>query len=435
MTKKYDSPQKPNLSTTRGTAPRPPLFDSAAFVLLEITKLVLGFAKRRERTVNIFKPCALFLAMALSFFFVSCGGSDNEDGDVDHAAIDDDHAAVDDDANNPGGDDDSDRLQHMFDEMGYEQYIGIQYTRSTPGPNGYTYYYYSPDDCRCTFGAEMKVAVHPGTANKVMLFMEGGGAEWPGGGFAVALNFPWDIGFKSFDEENPLHDWSFVYLPYCDNSIHSGDSEAFYGGRMHYHHGARQIAAAVTLMLELFPNPEKILVAGSSAGGYGTFIGWGLVKSQYMNTDTYIMNDSGTGFWNPYDPETWEIIKEAWNIHIPSDCTKCQGSIITYLYEVFMRYDPQVRIGMFSSYRDWIISGWFLKMNPTVFEGTLMSITDEIARDYPERFHRFFVARNTHTTYEFLLPGGPKYSIRGTTLYQWIGQLVDEDPAWKDLLE
>jgi len=45
------------------------------------------------------------------------------------------------------------------------------------------------------------------------------------------------------------------------------------------------------------------------------------------------------------------------------------------------------------------------------------------------------VAGESHTTYEFLLPGGPRYAIRGTTLYEWIGQLINEDPAWRDLLE
>jgi hypothetical protein len=319
--------------------------------------------------------------------------------------------------------------------MDVGKYIGLRHTRTKPGPNGYTYYYYDRADCRCTFGDEMRVAVHPGTENKVMLFMEGGGATWPGGGFAVPLNFPWDIGFKSFDPDNPLRNWSYVYVPHCDHSIHSGDNELMENGAMRYHHGLRQVSAAVTLMLDLFPNPEKILVAGSSAGGYGTYLGWAVVKSQYMDVDTYIMNDSGTGFWNPDDPASWEVIKEAWNINIPDDCTKCGGTVQTYLYEVYLDYDPQLRIGLFSSRRDWIISRFFLGMDQDRFEETLLAVTDEIHADYPGRFKRFLVQGMTHTTYEFLLPGGPHRAIRGTTLYDWIGQLVNDDPAWRDLLE
>jgi len=147
------------------------------------------------------------------------------------------------------------------------------------------------------------------------------------------------------------------------------------------------------------------------------------------------MDDSGTGFWNPDKPETWELLKETWNIKIPDECVKCRGTIQTYLFELYMEYDPQVRIGLFSSYRDWIISRLFLGMEPDRFQETLLTVTDEIKADYPERFNRFFVQGNTHTTYEFLLPGGPKRAIRGTSLYQWIGQLVNDDPAWEDLLE
>ena len=90
---------------------------------------------------------------------------------------------------------------------------------------------------------------------------------------------------------------------------------------------------------------------------------------------------------------------------------------------------------MFSSYRDWIISGWFLDMDPDEFQDTLLAVTGEIHQNYPVRFKRFFVEGNSHTTYQFLLPGGPNYEIRGTSLYEWIGQLVNEDPAWSDLLE
>jgi hypothetical protein len=154
-----------------------------------------------------------------------------------------------------------------------------------------------------------------------------------------------------------------------------------------------------------------------------------------MDVDTYIMNDSGTGFWNPDDPASWEVIKEAWNINIPDDCTKCGGTVQTYLYEVYLDYDPQLRIGLFSSRRDWIISRFFLGMDQDRFEETLLAVTDEIHADYPGRFKRFLVQGMTHTTYEFLLPGGPHRAIRGTTLYDWIGQLVNDDPAWRDLLE
>lgn len=369
----------------------------------------------------------------------SAGSDDDPIFSSDYAFVDDDSDAWqdDDDQNPPEPDDDTGRqkLIDLFDEMGFAEYLDVTYTRVEEGRNGYTNYYYSLDDCRCFNGGEAHVAVSWGTENKVMLFMEGGGARWPGGGFAVNLDMPEDVGFKSRTPENPLRNWHFVYIPQCDNSIHSGDNIVDYGGHLRYHWGLRLTAAAVSLMTELFPDPEKVLVAGSSAGGFGTILGWAVAKSQYMDTDTYVLNDSGVGFWNPARLDTWETIKEAWNWPAADDCTKCQGTVQTYLYEKYLEYDPQVRIGMFTSYHDWLISDFFLGMDKDDFTVLLFLVTDEIRQGYSDRFNRFFIEGDTHTSYEFMLPGGPRYKIDGISFFDWIGQLVNDDSHWPDLLE
>ena len=356
-------------------------------------------------------------------------GISDPDGDFDDRSDDDDSGAGDDD------DDGMEKLLKMFEEMGFFPYLEFQYTRTEPGFNNYTNYFYSKEDCRCSNGREAHVSVSHGTVNKVMIFLEGGGASWPGGGFAVPLDAPGDATFRSRDPNNPLCDWHFVYVPHCDDSIHSGDNSIEYGGYVHHHWGLRHTAAAVALVKELFPNPDKILISGASAGGFGTFVGWAVAKAMFMNTDTYIFNDSGVGFWNPDELETWDIIREAWNLRIPDDCEKCVGTVQTWMYEVYLDYDPQVRIGMFSSYRDWIISLGFLGMDQDHFETLLMDVTDQIRKKHPDRFARFFIKGDSHSSYEFLLPEGPYYSIRGTTMYEWIDQLVNGYPSWTDMLE
>ncbi|MCZ7587157.1 MAG: hypothetical protein M5R36_29550 [Deltaproteobacteria bacterium] len=188
------------------------------------------------------------------------------------------------------------------------------------------------------------------------------------------------------------------------------------------------------------------MVAGSSAGGYGTYYGWLVAKSQYMDSDTYIFNDSGTGFWNPDDPTTFQTIKQAWNLSIPEDCVLCTDTVLTSVYDTYLRYDPRVRIGMFTSYYDAFISGLFLGMEREAFRSEIMSVTDEIKQLHPDRFNRFFIDTTTHTSYElewcdvfpgkdFFLEPGPDYQLDGTSLFQWIGYLVDGDPRWRDLLE
>lgn len=328
-------------------------------------------------------------------------------------------------------------LSSLLNRMKLDQYTDVSYTMMEVGENGWDSYYYSLEDCKCINGDEFRILVLDQGSDNVMFFMEGGGAEWPGGGFSVQLTITDEISFKSTVDNNPLKDWNMIYVPYCDGSIHTGDNQLEYDGQMHYFWGMRNTSAGVALLRDLFPDPEKILVSGSSAGGFGTFIGWAIVKSQYLNTKTYILNDSGVGFWNPDDIETWNIIKDTWKIEqfIPRECSLCEGPVLTYLYQTFMDYDPQLRIGLFSSYRDGIISEFFLGMDSNDFKQQLLTITDNIHQAYPDRFKRFLIDTNTHTTYEILLPQGPNYEINGTSMFEWIGHLVNDDPSWQDLLE
>ncbi len=39
-----------------------------------------------------------------------------------------------------------------------------------------------------------------------------------------------EYGLTSRDPQNPVRDWNFIYVPYCDGSVHMGDNEADYDG-------------------------------------------------------------------------------------------------------------------------------------------------------------------------------------------------------------
>lgn len=327
-------------------------------------------------------------------------------------------------------------LVAMFDKIDLEKYLNIDYVRTQNMSNDWMHYFYSEDDCKCIFGAEFFVGIRTNSTKKVVFYLQGGGAKWPGGGTATPTPFNmFDFGPVARVDNNPLKDWSVVYVPYCDGSVHAGDNEMMIEDKMHYFHGLRTTSAAVALMQELFPNPDQIMVTGASAGAFGTFFGWALVKSQYLDAHTYIFNDGGPGFWNPDDLATWEVIKDAWQFEdlIPEECIKCQGTTdLTYLYETYLDVDDQVRIGMFSSYYDSVIGQDFLEMNPEDFKSHLLSVTDEIKTAHPERFARFFIEGETHTA----ILTGFNTAIQGTTIYDWIGKLItDGDATYDDLME
>jgi hypothetical protein len=234
-------------------------------------------------------------------------------------------------------------------------------------------------------------------------------------------------------ENSPVKDWNSIFVPYCDGSVHMGDHGADYdqdGEIDYWHWGLHSTSAAVVLAKQLYPDAEKIYITGCSAGGYGTFIALMLIRFQYPEAEIFVMNESGPGLTNPKDKETWEMIKSTWNIDnmLPEDCESCDGQQI-YLYDWMLRYDQKLKIGLYSSYEDEVISEEFLKMNPRKYKKHLKSSSGKINSAYPEKFKRFFIKGNSHCVEDF------EHEIKGTSLNEWIGQLITDDPGWKDLLE
>ena len=75
----------------------------------------------------------------------------------------------------------------------------------------------------------------------------------------------------------------------------------------------------------------------------------------------------------------------------------------------------------------------------TQYRNLLLEITDRIKEQVPERFARFFIEGNCHTTATFEMDGmtgcGIDRQVDGMGVLEWLGLLVTEDSAWGDRLE
>ena len=239
---------------------------------------------------------------------------------------------------------------------------------------------------------------------------------------------------------NPFSDYSIVYASYCDGSVWSGDNDAVFtdtttGATVTtYFHGLANLSAAITLMKQNFINPKYLVVAGSSAGGYGTFMGYFVTRTQYPFTTLNVMNDSGVGLFNPTQTTLFQHILTTWNIGniIPADCPKCKQQM-SYLADWAMNQDPDVHFGFLSYYNDVVIGSIFLQMNTNDFKNLLLSVTGEIHKDHPNRFQRYFVNGSMHTMLE--LPSYYTMQVSGTTLSQWTADMVTDTADWKDTLQ
>ena len=92
----------------------------------------------------------------------------------------------------------------------------------------------------CLRGDPYRVEIHHGTNNKVLLYLEGGGACWnnqscweaPTAKLTADPLFGAGI-FELDNPDNPFKDWNIVYVPYCDGSVFGGDNVADYDGKPH----------------------------------------------------------------------------------------------------------------------------------------------------------------------------------------------------------
>ena len=329
-------------------------------------------------------------------------------------------------------------LLEVLRGLHFDQYLtSPQFEPLHSASSGWEVYTYRTDQLRCILGGEYFLMVRRGTeTSKTVIWLEGGGACWPGRDDCTkeAQFGSWieAYGLASPDDRNPVRTWNFIYVPYCDGSIHLGDSQADYDGDGiidHWHWGLKSTSAAVRLGGELFPDSQQILIAGCSAGGGGTLGAAPVTRLAFPEARLYVLNISGSGLVNPAMAEARDLMEETWNIgqFIPGDCPRCSEQFI-YLYDWLLERDPRLKVGMFSSFYDATVrTGW--GMAPEAFRSLIVGTTDAIQTDHPETFERFFVNGEMHCISDY------GYTVEGISLWDWIGYLVADDPRWIDLLD
>lgn len=328
-------------------------------------------------------------------------------------------------------------LTEELEALNLDKYIdSVPYTLTSPEPYGsdttWNIYSFDTSVCKCVFEGDFHIGVKNKTAtDNVVFLMSGGGACWPGKD-SCAKDADYVTGWDD-SAGNPLNGWSVIHVPYCDGSVHMGDNDTAYDGNMHYHRGLKTTTAAISIMRDLYPDPPKVMITGCSAGGYGTFIAYLLVRRFFPDAKIYVFNDSGPGLWNPGNGMK-ELVTNAWQStqYIPASCSRCDDQVM-YLYDWILDRDPNARIGLFSSYFDHTIGGSFLEMADADFKDLLVSTSDFIHSKYPARFNRFLINGTSHCVGE--VAENYLYSVGGVTIVEWLTALVNDDPDWPDVLE
>lgn len=323
--------------------------------------------------------------------------------------------------------------ESFFEKFGNIEPTG---TKENSVVEGWRNYYFSTEECMCVYGGEFFVALKemPSQTRNLMISLQGGGACWPGTIKCKPNTSDEDVKtakFISLLDERINEDWNKVFIPYCDGSIYMGDTEQDYNSDNtidHWHNGLKISVATLKFVQKKFPDASKIFLTGCSAGGYGTIIQLRLIRYLYPEASIYVLNESGPGLFRP-DTDFWNMVDSSWDLNqlIPTNCSQCEGQLI-YWYDDMLN-DPKVKIGLYSSYMDHVISSSFLKMEPEEYKSLLLKTTEDLKSKHPDQFKRFFINGTSHCVED------RNYEVKGTKYWDWILAFISDNESWVDILE
>jgi hypothetical protein len=328
-------------------------------------------------------------------------------------------------------------FQELYDQ-GVTRYLG-EYTPmlSTDDGTQVNHTFGAGDGPLCINGSEYAMSTRDAGSEDLVIFLEGGGACWPGFPNCTQSANPQMSNAGILDpnrSDNPVKDWNVAYLPYCDGGLHISDvdSDSNGSGEIDWtQRGLHNLSASLDVTVNLFPSPRRILITGNSAGGFGSTYALTLVRYLYPDTKIEIVNDSGVGIGQPGNPAYTETRVADWNAgaFIPESCdNNCigeDGHSTEYLIWQ-MEQDPTLRRSMLSYNRDALIADFFLMIGQDAFEEALYEEMQQLEDAFPDRTASWIPAGTTHTVLQL----APDETAGGVPLMDWIGFMLDDTDEW-----
>ena len=176
---------------------------------------------------------------------------------------------------------------------------------------------------------------------------------------------------------NPFHDWNFMVVTYSTGDMHLGDAELAYrpltddpdGGpqeeqeeQILHFHGHKNFLAAMETCRAFFPDPEKLLIAGDSAGAFAVpAVAEEIADSYYPGvSDITLLSDSAQlyyGRWRHVLRKVWHTEKARWK-DVNGSCLALEW--YRALYE---RNGKRFRCLYAGSTRDYLLSAFYSDMH------------------------------------------------------------------------
>ncbi len=155
--------------------------------------------------------------------------------------------------------------------------------------------------------------------------------------------------------ENPLRDYATVLISYCTGDVHVGSRTVNYTPNLTVHHkGYINAKAALEWVYENFPEADKVLVSGCSAGSYGAIMHANSIFSRYPQAMHRLIGDSGVGVITPqWDGlQTWGFYENLAKELPELADVQHDPFIINQLYAANSRRYPKALLTQFTTAAD-----------------------------------------------------------------------------------
>jgi hypothetical protein len=309
-------------------------------------------------------------------------------------------------------------------------------------------------DTYCDDGSPTGLAVRTSSSgsNNLLIFLTGGGACWdattclqlntathgPFGQAQFDVVAP-TLNRGIYDRTNPnnaFKAYNYVFIPYCTGDLFSGSNIAMYtppgGGaaRPYYHVGHNNVVAYFERLAPTFPNPGRLVISGSSAGGLGATLNYDAARTSFWPnvTRSYLINDSGPFLSGSVTPSSFvaDWIMN-WHIDALTDpiCGQACHTDPDQFFASLANAFPHDRMGLLESLQDDTVRQFLLLTGPQ-FQAALLSMAQMVLDPLPN-FKYFFVPGQTHT----MLGDPGAFTSSVTALPTWLDQEIGDDPAWK----
>jgi len=296
---------------------------------------------------------------------------------------------------------------------------------------------------------------------KLVVFFDGGGACWDsntcvtGQQTPLAAYVPELKGISTqglFDQSNPnnpYRDWNLVVLPYCTGDIHWGSKDQSYtdftgavtgapGGSVTIHHrGFDNFLYVREWLMNRFAEKEdkkekedkeddnnninKLLVTGSSAGGYGAAFAYPHLKQAFPRAKGYLLADAGNGVISE------KLLEQA--VRSPDERWGASKNLVRNIpgmdgifnqpadrfapayYSAMAGFYPKDRFSQYSTLFDVIQALFFnisLNQNDIAAWGTL---TPQVYGAWTNQMVNFAFVTAANPNYRFYIAGGCNHTV------------------------